>query len=240
MHPNDHRPLRRTDPRQVIASRSPKFWIDSEHYALNALNVETWVDLVAPGHSFVLGGARVPEPAASGAIMGGKRFATYGAGNWYQSNAAASAWDFMSDGTGSTAFYVVRRLAVGNCLFHATQAGAARSTGYDWNYDGVSSTQALGTNAVVSQAAIAPNVDRCIAHTYDGITGRTYSNGVQVASGVQPPFAGAVEPMSIGGDVNGAFTAAAYWCASVWFDRLLNDDAIRLVSFSLRKLYATS
>lgn len=223
-----------------LVSFDPKYWIDSDHYTLNATNVETWTDLVVPGHSFVLGGSRVPEPTVSGVIMGGRKFATYAAGNWYQSNAPAADWDFMSDGSGSTAFYVVRRTAVGNCLFHATQAGAARSTGYDWNYDGVSSTQALGTNAVVSQAAVAPNVDRCIAHTYDGTTGRTYSNGVQVATGAQAPFAGAVEPMSIGGDVNGAFTAAMYWAASIWFDRTLSATDVAVVSALLRRMYQTS
>jgi hypothetical protein len=218
----------------------PKFWIDSDHYTLNATNVEAWVDLVAPGHTFALGGTRVAEPAVSGAIMGGRKFATYAAGNWYQSNTAASAWDFMSNGAGMSAFYVVRRTSVANCLFHATQAGAARTTGYDWNYDGVSSNLCLGSNPSVNTALLAPNIDRCVAHTYDGTTGRTYSNGVQLVSGAQAPFAGAVEAMSIGADVNGAFSSTMYWCASIWFDRTLSATDVAVVSALLRRMYQTS
>lgn len=225
---------------RTLASFQPSYWIDSDNYTLNAGNVETWVDRATPGHTFAVAGTRVAEPATSAGVMNGKKFAQFAANTWYQSSAAASAWNFMSDGTGMTAFYVVRRLNVANHLFHATQAGAARTTGYDWNYDGTSTNLCLGNNATVNQTLLANNVDRCVTHTYDGTNGRTYSNGVLLQSAAQAPFAGAVEAMSIGADVNGAFSSTTYWAASLWFTRTMSPGEVAVVAGVLRRIYGTS
>lgn len=239
---------RRTDVRSradaayfnTIAGMRPRYWIDVEHTAISGGNVQSFTDVLVSGHAFPLAGSAVPAPAIAAGVMRNRPVASFAATNWYQSNAAAAQWNFMSDGTGATAIYVVRRTSVGNCLFHATQAGGARSTGFDWNYDGVSSNLALGNNASVNSVAIAINVDRCIAHTYDGVNGRTFSNGVQVATGAQAPFAGAVEAMSMGGDVNGQFTNAMYWATSIWFPRVLSAGELTLIASLMATRYGTT
>lgn len=223
----------------LVAAR-PKYWIDACHYTLSGSTVDAWVDLVTPSHTFALGGTMVAEPVSVDAVMGGRKRAVFAANTWYQSTAAASDWNFMSDGTGMTAFYIVRRTTAGNCVFHATQAGAARSTGYDWNYQGDgNSTLALGTNAVANLIGIPVNGDRCIAQSYDGTTVKTFSNGVKVVSGTQAPFAGAVEAMTIGADVAGAFSNNMLWCASLWFDKALQEDTVARWSGLLAAAYST-
>jgi hypothetical protein len=209
----------------ALASGFPVF--TSDYYTESLGNVTAFVDHNDPTHLLAQAvfAEQCAEPVAIGGVMNGQPVATINSGEGYQSNRVASAWDFISDGSGFTHFLVYRRLT-GNPqhIVMATQSGSSRSTGYDNNHQpDTDNFLALGTSATVSQIAVAAESDTYVSHSISGNPTRSFEaweRGIMKDSGTTTAGGAAAAPLSLNRDTAGGFSGDMYFAALMFFPPL--------------------
>lgn len=180
---------------QVKTICAGKPFFKADNYTLDGVSgkVAAFVDLNDATHVLTQSTAsnQCNIPAVSGSnVMNGAVVANFvQSSTKYRSNRAASAWDFLSDGSGFRSFYVGRVISGSNpaCSFFSTNNLSSPTTGFDTDYGDSAATTTLyarvKTDLSSVVAAYTKNVDQVISDEVVGTptaTVKKWRNGSQV------------------------------------------------------------
>lgn len=202
---------------------SGSVWLDADSVTTSGANLSTVVDRMDAAHSLSVGAGTLAAPAAH-ADYGGKACLSFTGTQHIVSNRAASAWNFLHNGTGVTLIHVLTPTSAGTCLISATRTNTAvghhaywSSARTFWSITDAATTQIVNLNVDAQFVSGTPTV--YCGTWQDGVspeaTLRTKSVTVQTGSSSGPPTPNNADgTLTIGAQVSGITKASMRWRAT--------------------------
>jgi hypothetical protein len=227
-----------------------KAWYDASDtgtITVSGSNVTQWNDKSANGLNLVQGTA-AKQPLSGTRTQNGKNMIDYDGNNdVLSSNAAASAWKFLTDATGSTVFVAMfcDTSSADRTMFDVSNGSVANVASYTWaintndtGYLGKGTDNPSGYNWFVSgtNQTFSDNAAQCWTLVSDPTNG-TAANRLKVyknttldsATNTQTGTSSTsnpAQPLNVGGYVNFAYSFDGGICEILIYDSILNSTDI--------------